>query len=221
VKALLAIVLLSSLAAAEPRELRKLLAVADDAYAHGFYGDALGAYRDAYQLAHDSTLLLKIGNCLEKLGNPGDAALTYRNYVAEANLSSGERSSMQAKIAALEARARPAPSPIAIAAPAPVPPAPPPPPPNHVVGLRRAMIVSAIATAATFAVAGGLTIGAASAYSQLNDDCRALSSGCSGGASDRLSALNHSADAIWTLAAVGVAATLTLHLILRHEKQHR
>ena len=215
---LLTILLCASVALAEPRETR-LLSVAEDAYAHGFFADALGAFRDAYELTHESSLLLKIGKCLEQLKYPSEAALTYRKYLAvEKNLSAGERASMEARIVVLEAKNRPAPPPIAIAV-APLP--PPPPPSHHVIGLRRAVIASAIATAATVLVAGGLSIGAADAYAQLNNDCRQLSSGCNDGASNRLSLINHSADAMWSIAALGAAATLTLHLVLRHQKQLR
>jgi hypothetical protein len=212
---LFAIALLSFVAHAEPRE-QKLLSVAEDAFAHGFFGDALGAFREAYQLNHDSALLLKIGKCLEQLGYAGDAAVSYRQYLTEQkNLSEGERASMQAKISVLEMRAHPSPAPAAVV----VAPAPPPPQPRPLVGLRRAVIASAIATAATLVVAGGLTFGAADAYSQLQSDCRQLSSGCNSGASDRLSALNHSADALWSIAAAGAIATVTLHLVLRYQKQ--
>ena len=223
-RALLAALLLwtaTAQADREPRELKKLLAVGDDAYEHGFYGDALGVYLDAYQLSQSAPLLLKIGSCYEHLKNWADAADAYRRYVSsEPMLSAGGKSELAAKAAALEARAKvkvaaPPEPPAVVAAPV----APPPPPPTRVVGFRRAVLVSAIATGVVTLIAGGVTIGAASAYGRLNSDCRAQSSGCSVGARDRVAALDHAADSMWALAAAGAITSVVLHVVLRHERR--
>jgi hypothetical protein len=208
----LLLMLAVSAAQAQPRELQKLLSVGDDAYANGLFADALGAYQDAYLVSQEPSVLLRIGSCYEHLHDAAAAAVSFRRYLErQPTLSGGERTGIEARIAALEGRpARPEPSPMAQLTAA----APPP----RTTGLRRAVVGSAVATAALALVAGGLTIGAAAAYGQLGADCRAQAAGCNDDAAARVASLNHSADSMWALAAAGVVATVTLHLVLRHRR---
>jgi hypothetical protein len=213
----LVIFLLLAAPAWAQRSASAIVTVGDDAYAHGFFEDAIGAYRDAYHLSGSATLWLKIGTCQEKLGRWSEAAESYRRFLREdSSLSAEERSALLAKADALSARAQPQPSPAPLPRPPPV--APPPPMGAHVVGLRRAVVASAIGTVVFAVVAGGVTIGAADRFSNLENDCRNASAGCSNTARDRVRALDHAADSLWALTAAGAAATLTLHLVLRHQK---
>jgi tetratricopeptide (TPR) repeat protein len=216
----LLVLLLWSAPALAQRSAAALVTVGDDAYAHGFFEDAIGAYRDAYHLSNSASLWLKIGTCQEKLGRWSEAAESYRRFLREdSSLAAGERADLSAKADTLEARARPAPSPAPVPLPPPVVAAPPLGP--HVVGLRRAVVASAIATVVFAAAAGSVTIGAAERYSRLEGDCRSASAGCSEGARDRVRALDHAADSLWALTAAGAIGTLTLHLVLRHQKNLR
>src|SRR4051794_18994306 len=158
---LLVLLVLSGVAQAQPRELKRLTSVGDDAFAHGFYGEALGAYQDAYQMTHEPSFLLKIGASYEHLGNLAEAAASYRRYAAEETaLSAGERADLESRAAALERRQRsalaPSPAPVAVVAtatPTTVT------PPVRLVGLQRAVVISAALTAATALVAAGVTFG--------------------------------------------------------------
>ena len=202
----------------------QITSAGDDAFQHGLFADALAAYDDAYLRTHEPVLLLKAGICLEKLGRLAEAADRYRRYLAdEPSLSAGDREGLSKKADALSERSRPPPSP----APAAVPPASalpvtttaPPVLPRHFVRLRRAVVGSAVASAVMTLAAGAVTIAAAEGFSRLNADCRVDASGCSGGARDRVAALDHTADALWALSAAGAIAALTLHLVLRHERR--
>ncbi len=208
------------LAADKKPSVAQLLTVADDAFEHGFFSDALSAYQDAYGRSGAAALLLKVGACHEKLTHWQEAANAYRRYVAsEPALSASERAELESKAAALEARTRPkAPLPPALVA-APPPLVLAPAPVGQQRGLGRALTVDAIATAAVALVAGGVTIGAANRFSRLTADCRADAPGCSDGARDRVLALDHAADSLWAVAAAGAVAALTLQLILRRERR--
>ena len=189
-----------------------------DAFAVGRYDEALIAFERAYERAPLPTLLPNIAACQEKLGQDASAAETLRKYLATPSVR--DRASAEAQLHAIEARlgvvaAPPSPSPspspsLAVAA---------APAPSRVPRLRRAVVGSGIGTAILGITAGALTVAAASRYHTLAGDCDAHAAGCSPSSAAAVARLDHAADALWALTAAGAIVTVTLHLVLRHERR--
>jgi tetratricopeptide (TPR) repeat protein len=210
------VVLLHAVAAhaAEPspealEEAREQFARGSEAYAQGRYDEALTAFERAYARAALPTLLPNIAACQEKLGQDAAAAETLRRYLATDAVK--DRAAVTAQLHAIEARLLPSPAPSVSPAPAPER--------SRVPRLRRAVVGSGIATGVLGLTAGALTIAAAARYHDLAGDCHAGAGGCSASAADRLTRLDAAADAMWALTGAAAITTITLHLVLRHERQ--
>jgi tetratricopeptide (TPR) repeat protein len=187
-------------------EARQQYARGVDLYARGKYDEARIAFEGAYARSQLPTLLPNIADCQERLGQDAAAAETLRQYLALPNVP--DRESVQARLATIEERFKPAP-----------PPAPPPESSTKVPRLRRAVIGSGIATGLLAATAAALTLAAASDYHSLAGDCRNGAVGCSSSSARSLERIDLAADVMWGLAGAAAITTVTLHLILRHEKK--
>lgn len=53
-------------------------------YDLGEWTEALSLYKEAFRLKSDPAFLFNIGQCYRKLGDPDNAALTYRSYLRDA-----------------------------------------------------------------------------------------------------------------------------------------
>jgi tetratricopeptide (TPR) repeat protein len=187
-------------------EARQQYARGVDLYARGKYDEARIAFEGAYALSHLPTLLPNIADCQERLGQDAAAAETLRQYLALPNVP--DRDTVQSRLATIEERFKPTP-----------PPAPPAETSTKVPRLRRAVIGSGIATGVLAATAAALTLAAASDYHALAGDCRNGAAGCSSSSARTLERIDLAADTIWALAGAAAITTITLHLVLRHEKK--
>lgn len=98
-------------AAANPRErgaFKALVRTGVRAFEDRKYRKAVRAFRAAYQLRADPTLLYNIGQCFERLGRIEDAIPYYEAYMAAPGTTSADRSEALRRVRRLrqEARAR-------------------------------------------------------------------------------------------------------------------
>jgi len=214
VRALLALVLLAAAAQAEEpppvalEEAREQFARGQEAFQRGRYEEALIAFERAYEIAQLPTLLPDIATCEEKLGQLQPAIDMLERYLASSDVK--DRPAIEARVQALKAQLAPPPAP-----PPPVA-APPPVESSRVPRLRKAVVAIGISTGILALTAGALSIGAASKYHDLAGENPLDRTRDQASALGRLDA---AADAMWAIAGASAIVTVTLHLVLRHERK--
>ncbi len=122
------------------------------------YATALTGFQETYVLTRRPEVLINVAVCFQRLGRPGEALTTYRNYLALA-ADSPNRAAIEGVVAQLErdiaASSRPA-------TPTATPVAPPPPPPPHVAPVVEAPAPLwpwiAVGSGAALTLAGGLLL---------------------------------------------------------------
>lgn len=88
---------------ADDAKARTLYKDGDKAYAEGDYEKALALFQEAYALSERPLLQYNIGNALERLGRPGEAADALEKYLPHSK--KGERDTLEKRIENLRERA--------------------------------------------------------------------------------------------------------------------
>jgi hypothetical protein len=219
-----AVVMVSSLAWAEPSDLDKAKAYFQagvEAYDQQHYQVALREFQEAHALSHSAALYFNMAACEEHLEHFQASALLLRQYLIE-RPQAEDRADVERRIQALETRdAEQRKRAIAPAPPPPPPPAPvaaPPPPPKRKLTLTWIGLgLTGAAGAATIGV-GAYTI---THHNDLKTGCGATASGCTTAQIDGLRNAAYATDALIGVTAVAAAATIIAVIVeTRRARSH-
>jgi len=205
---------------------REAMAQARQAYDAGRKPEAIEAYKRAYELSGDTSLLFRLGEVNREIGQDVVALRFYRSYSAR-DPRGKHREAADRAVRELETRrSRPAPARAAAAA-APAPPPVPSPPPVSSPAVP-AVDLSAAATppsppspplprwvpwaglGATLALGAGAVVtglGASQRYDELMRSCGGTVEGCPRADIDQLKSRALTANLLWAAAGIGAAAT--------------
>jgi tetratricopeptide (TPR) repeat protein len=191
--------------------------------------NALREFQAAYSLSKRPALLLNIANVYERMGKPKEAVDSLTKYLEE-DPKTGERATVETRIANLKKRVESQPPPAASAAPPPVasstaPPPPltssPPPPPPPLASGSPNRGPAYIALGVGGAAAVGALITGIVANGKFKDAEKNCKPGCSDGTVNSIKSMALVSDVFTGVAVVGVGVGAVLYFTAKPSDEAR